>query len=162
MRHRILLGILLIIVVLGTWFGLTNDIRIWPARDTVQYYLFQGWDRIFGRQIGPPGMVQGFVRTPDGQPVPQARVLIASHDGKAYSAESEGSGHFAIPGVPAGEYVPIGSARGYADTVLRHLGLLHVDLPLESMGHYLLVTERTPAVDELFNLTLQFFQQHLH
>lgn len=44
---------------------------------------------------------------------------------------------------------------------LQRIGQPHALHILEGMGHYLLATERTPAVDALFTLTIDFFAEHL-
>lgn len=121
MRRRILLGLGVIGVGLGAWLGLTGNPRVWPIRNTLQYRLLEP-------RVGPFTTIRGTVRTPQGTPIPNARVLVASHQGKPYSAESDAKGEFTIANVPAGEYVPIVGAPGYNDTTVRKWGMLRLGL----------------------------------
>jgi dipeptidyl aminopeptidase/acylaminoacyl peptidase len=58
------------------------------------------------------------------------------------------------------EVVPFTQSQLLSDELDR-LGKPHELAILEGMGHYLLATERTPAIDDLFNTTTMFFDQHL-
>jgi len=56
--------------------------------------------------------------------------------------------------------VPFEQSQLFAEELAR-LGKPHELKILEGMGHYLLEPERTPAVDDLFNTTLSFFEREL-
>ncbi len=58
------------------------------------------------------------------------------------------------------EVVPFTQSQLLADELTR-LGKPHELHILEGMGHYLLATERTPAIDDLFQTTINFFLEHL-
>ncbi|MBV9792254.1 MAG: prolyl oligopeptidase family serine peptidase, partial [Chloroflexi bacterium] len=58
------------------------------------------------------------------------------------------------------EVVPFTQSQLLADE-LQRLGRPHELHILEGMGHYLQATERTPAIDDLFNTTLDFFDRTL-
>jgi dipeptidyl aminopeptidase/acylaminoacyl peptidase len=58
------------------------------------------------------------------------------------------------------EVVPFTQSQLLAGELAR-LGQPHELHILEGMGHYLLATERTPAIDDLFKTTVDFFDQHL-
>jgi pimeloyl-ACP methyl ester carboxylesterase len=58
------------------------------------------------------------------------------------------------------EVVPFTQSQLLADE-LKRLGQPHELHILEGMGHYLLATERTPAIDDLFNTTIDFFTRTL-
>ena len=58
------------------------------------------------------------------------------------------------------EVVPFTQSQMLADELMR-LGKPHELKILEGMGHYLLEPERTPAIDDLFNTTIRFFEREL-
>jgi dipeptidyl aminopeptidase/acylaminoacyl peptidase len=60
----------------------------------------------------------------------------------------------------ADEVVPFTQSQLLADE-LERLGKPHELSIIEGMGHYLLATERTPAIDDLFNTTTDFFDRTL-
>ncbi len=109
------------------WLTLTDDVRVWPLRNTLEYRLWQGWAGLSarlpaamqgGRLPGPPGRVRGTVRDAQGRPLEGARVLVTLRDGTAFDASSGAGGAYLIEGVPAGDYVPVAGAPGYADAQL--------------------------------------------
>ena len=118
-----------LLVALGAlvWLTLTDDVRVWPLRNTLEYRLWQGWAGLSarlpaamqgGRLPGPPGRVRGTVRDAQGRPLEGARVLVTLRDGTAFDASSGAGGAYLIEGVPAGDYVPVAGAPGYADAQL--------------------------------------------
>ena len=52
-----------------------------------------------------------------------ATILVAERDGALHQAGADASGCYRIAGLPAGRYVPIASAPGYADAAVRPWGL---------------------------------------
>lgn len=119
-----MLSVGLFVAVVLLWLGTTNRAEVWPVRNTLQYHVFQRLDRWFGPTPGPKITVRGTVRDAAGAPLANARVLVAGHEGTPYSAESDAQGQFAIANVPAGAYVPVAGAQGYANTALRDVGLM--------------------------------------
>ncbi len=121
-------GALGVAVLLGLlWLATTEDVRVWPARNTLQYKAVTWW---WARAGGPPGeatgdapgvsrgALRGVVRDAQGRPVAGARVLVTQWDGTTYDAPGGGDGSYAIVGLPAGRYIPVAGAAGYADTAL--------------------------------------------
>ncbi len=124
-RNLILGGLGCGLLAAGLWLGLTDNLRIWPVRNTLQYRLFERLPAL-APQPGAPAAVYGTVRDSAGRPIANAMVAVAAHDGTTYSAETDAQGGYTIPGVPAGSYVPAAAAAGYTDTFVRRLGLLRV------------------------------------
>jgi dipeptidyl aminopeptidase/acylaminoacyl peptidase len=58
------------------------------------------------------------------------------------------------------EIVPFTQSQLLADE-LKRLGKRHELHILEGMGHYLLEPKRTPAIDDLFRTTTEFFRREL-
>lgn len=119
MLRRIFLGVVVLLVAVTAWLLTTNDPRIWPYRNGVQYVVYKrlGW---LDQPVGSArGAISGVVRSTGGQPIANARVLVAWHDGTAWSAESDRNGRYTIADVAAGTYTPIAGAPGYADAAIR-------------------------------------------
>jgi hypothetical protein len=90
------------------------------AYNVAEYRLRALWTGWFGeRRTAEPlaGALSGVVRDGEGNPVPDALVLVASVRGQAYHALSDEAGAYLIEGVPSGRYVPIASKWGYDDSV---------------------------------------------
>ena len=127
-RRRFLFALAFGLTVLVCWLAVTDNPRVWPARNTVQYHLVRRWDALVGARSGPPITLRGTVQTADGAPISQAWVLVAGQDGTPYSAETDAAGAFTIRNVPAGAYVPIAGASGYTDRAFRRFGLFRFRL----------------------------------
>jgi hypothetical protein len=130
-RRALLPGALLVVLGSLIWLTLTDDVRVWPLRNTLEYRLWRGWAGLSARLTavlpaavqgerppGPPGRVRGTVRDPQGRPLEGARVLVTLPDGTAFDAGSGAGGAYVIEGVPAGDYLPVAGAPGYADAQL--------------------------------------------
>lgn len=121
MRRRVLLIVVAALALAASYLLTTDSITIWPYRNAAYYYA--------AKQLGalqPPanrarGALGGVVRSPSGQPIAGARVLLSADDGTAFSAESDAQGRYQIADAPAGSYTPVAGAPGYADTTLRTL-----------------------------------------
>ncbi len=61
-------------------------------------------------------MLRGYVHDPFGMPIAGAHLLLAEPDGTTHDATSDASGSYLMTGIPAGFYVPVAGAPGYADT----------------------------------------------
>jgi acetyl esterase/lipase len=68
----------------------------------------------------PPGGLTGVVRY-RGAPVEGAAVVVADRIGNPFAAFSDANGHYHIPGIPPGQYVPAAVAPGFEETVPRDL-----------------------------------------
>jgi pimeloyl-ACP methyl ester carboxylesterase len=107
------------LVVILFWLATTDNIRIWPYRNTLQYYALTGWWQQVGYpQPGEPSTLQGIVRNEQGQPIAGAWVLASRWDGTAYRARSKADGSFTIANIPAGPYRPVAGAIGYENVLL--------------------------------------------
>ena len=144
-RRRLLFALAVGLTALVCWLALTDNPRVWPVRNTVQYHLVRRWDALVGARRGAPITLRGMVQTTDGAPIPQAWVLVAGQDGTPYSTETDAVGAFTIQDVPAGAYVPIAGASGYADRAFRRFGLFRFRLNGQSMLDLRLAPVR-PAV----------------
>ena len=103
----------------------TDDDRIWPYRNTLQYHLLRAWPALVPADSAEgAGAVVGTVRDPRGQPVAYARVLVAEPDGTPWAAEADEAGRYRIADVPNGRYVVVAAAQGYENLAVRRLGLL--------------------------------------
>ncbi len=118
-KRYLALGVLGIVALALSWLATTDNLAIWPYRNTLQYYTLTRWWQWSGYpQPGQPGMIQGIVRDEQGQPVAGAWVLASRWDGTAYSARSGSDGRYTISNVPAGQYRPVAGAIGYDDVLL--------------------------------------------
>lgn len=123
-RRTIIIAISAILAVVIGYLLLSTDPRIWPYRNTLQYYVLRKWWAVVpGSQAVGAGVLAGLVRDPRGNPVYQARVLVARRDGMAWSGEADARGSYRITNVPAGNYVPVAGAPGFDDLAVRRAGL---------------------------------------
>ena len=113
----------LVLVYLAT----TNNNNVWPYRNTLQYYVVDWWSSLVGMREGAPGTLAGTVRDAGGAPVAGARVLVAGADGTPYGAEADARGRYSID-APAGRYVPMAGAPGFANTAVRRWGIGRVGI----------------------------------
>ncbi len=103
----------------------TDDDRIWPYRNTLQYHLLRAWPALVPSDgVERTGAIVGTVRDPQGQPVAYARVLVAEPDGTPWAAEADEAGHYRIADVPSGRYVVVAAAQGFENLAVRRLGML--------------------------------------
>lgn len=74
----------------------------------------------------PHGGLAGQVLA-NGRPVAGATVLVAERSGTPHTARTDRQGHYQIPAVPAGQYVPAAVAPGYEELALADaLGIPYV------------------------------------
>ena len=113
-RWYIVIG--LILVVTAGWLLTTDNLNVWPVRNTLQYQILRAWWGLVGEpKPGQPGTLQGTVYDSRGQPIIDAWVLVSRWNGEAYHAHSDKNGHYVIPSVPADTYRPVAGAPGYQD-----------------------------------------------
>lgn len=100
------------------WLATTDNVAIWPVRNTLQYHALKWWWAQAGRpEPGRPGRLAGTVRDSAGQPVAGAWVLVSAWDGTTYTTRSDENGLYELAGVPAGRYRPVAGKPGY-DSVM--------------------------------------------
>lgn len=118
--YRRLGGISLGLLLLGAvWFATTDNVNIWPIRNTLKYHFLTGWWDLVGRPApGDPGTLQGIVRNPQNESISGAWVLVSTWNGVTYTAYSDQAGQYTIPDIPAGSYKPVATAPGYQNTML--------------------------------------------
>jgi hypothetical protein len=112
----VLLLVVFVLIVLAT----TDDAAVWPVRNTLVYKLGRWWRAQVG-EAGPTALAElyGCVRSDEGTVLPDATVLLSEHDGTIHQAAIGAGGCYRIAGIPAGLYVPIASAPGYTDGMIR-------------------------------------------
>jgi pimeloyl-ACP methyl ester carboxylesterase len=112
----VLLAVVLALVFLAT----TDNPAIWPARNMSSYRLTRWWEaRVGAGQPAGAAVLSGCIRSDTGAPLPGAAVLLSERDGALHQALADASGCYHIAGLPAGAYVPIASATGYAGAAIR-------------------------------------------
>jgi pimeloyl-ACP methyl ester carboxylesterase len=141
-------GLLLAVALL--WLATTEDTRVWPARNTLQYRVVTAW----WERVGEPGSegagtLMGTVRDAVGQPIEGARVLVTRWDGTSFSARSGPDGSYRIPDIPAGRYRPVAGAPGYEDRVL---GEVRVTSDAETAADVTLAVATPRAIPPAMNL----------
>ena len=123
--RRAWLPITLMIVVFALAFLATTDnVAVWPVRNTLVYRATRWWESRMG-PVRPNGVgaLHGCLHGDRGEPLPGATVLLAERDGTVHQATADTSGCYQVAGLPAGSYVPVASAQGYDDIVVRPWGL---------------------------------------
>jgi pimeloyl-ACP methyl ester carboxylesterase len=120
MLRRWLLIITMLLALLAGYALFTNDARVVPYRNTAQYWALRWLGMLDSASSAARGTLHGTVRTPLGQPIRNATVLLPQIDGTAWSAETDGAGRYMLA-VPPGSYVPVAGAPGYDDAAIHTL-----------------------------------------
>lgn len=108
-----------ILAIVLIWLITTDSTTVWPIRNTLQYHLLTWWwGQVGYPEEHQPGVLRGTVRNEQGEPVAQAWVLVSRWDGTTYKARSGEDGSFSVADVPAGRYLPVAGAPGYASVQL--------------------------------------------
>lgn len=148
-------AVAVILVITLLWLATTDNLSVWPIRNTLQYRaLTWWWERTGFPNPGVPGTLRGMVRDSQGQPVAGAWVLAAWWDGTTYSARSEADGSFTIPDLPAGQYRPVAGAPGYEDVQLGGWGWVTINAGAETVVDVTLPNELQGTLTPGTNLTL--------
>lgn len=109
------LGILLLALLL--WLAVTDNIAVWPARNTIEYHVTRSWWNLVGEpQRNHTGSIIGRVADIMGRPLAQAVVLIAEWDGRTHSAITDEQGNYRIDDIPVGFYRVAAGAPGFDST----------------------------------------------
>ncbi len=149
-RWLLILGVGLGVGLL--WLATSQNPRIWPVRNTLEYHALQRWWAVVGLpQQGGAGVLRGTVTDRAGQPIAGAEVLLARWDGTTYHARSAASGSYRIEGIAAGRYRPVVGAVGFADQTL---GGVRVWAGRETVATVRLATEPPRALPPVEGLAL--------
>lgn len=119
MLRRSAIGLGMMLLLAGTLFFTSTSPRIWPYRNTLQYLLRKQFGTVQLPSDAARGSLQGVVRSTWGRPIAGATVLVSGPDGTAFVGETDAAGRYQIPNVPAGSYIPVAGAPGFADLTLR-------------------------------------------
>jgi acetyl esterase/lipase len=116
------------LIWLGLYGATTDNIHVWPVRNTALYHLSHWWAARFGPSVASgSGSLSGCVRSTAGAPIAAAGVLVSEPDGAVHQAATGSDGCYRLDSLPAGRYVPLISAIGYRDLLIEPLGLpLHI------------------------------------
>ena len=120
------LGAALAGLLLLVWFARTDDVRVWPVRNTLVYRAVTAYWGLAGPpQYGEVGTVTGVVRDPHGTPIQGARVALTAWDGTAYHGRTGVNGAYLIENVPTGpRYSAVAGAAGHADASLGRVSVI--------------------------------------
>ena len=116
--------LLCVIGALFLWGATTDNLAVWPVRNTLDYHMMRAWHSFFGEpDRNRTGYLQGKVISETDAPVPGASVVIAEWDGKVHLATSGADGIFRMEDVPQGFYrlsaVAPGFDPGQSEGILR-------------------------------------------
>lgn len=144
-------GVLLLAAALF-WLATTDNLSVWPYRNTFQYHaLTWWWERVGYPQPGAPGALRGVVRDTQGQPIAGAWVLVSWWNGTTYSARSEADGSYLISGVAAGQYRPVAGAPAFDD--IQYGGWVTVQAGTDTIADITLPVAPIRTVDQGQNLS---------
>jgi pimeloyl-ACP methyl ester carboxylesterase len=120
MLKRLLFTIAVVLALIAGYVLFTDNTRVVPYRNTVQYWALRRLGALDGDAGAARGTLHGMVRSPAGQPIPHATVLLPQIDGTAWSAETDTEGRYTLD-APPGSYVPVAGAPGWEDTSVHTL-----------------------------------------
>jgi len=119
MKRRLALTFIFVSTLFIIWLFITQDNRVWPIRNTVQYSVMKAWWSYNGYPTSEgSGTWRGTVKNQDGTPVAGARILVTRWDGTAWSTRSESDGTFVLDEMDVGAYRPVIGAPGYESVQL--------------------------------------------
>ncbi len=147
-KNWLILSLLVILALTVMWLMTTNNLKVWPVRNALQYYVVTWWwDQVGQPAEAAPGTLQGTVRAVQGQPIAQAWVLISRWDGTTFSARSDDHGRYVISNVPAGTYRPVAGAAGYESVELGGFtGRVEIEAGADTLADVVLPPAATPAL----------------
>ncbi|HEY84466.1 MAG TPA: prolyl oligopeptidase family serine peptidase [Chloroflexi bacterium] len=142
-KHWLLITVIILTAALF-WFLTTDNVKVWPLRNTLQYHLLTRWWGLAGEpQSGQTGVLSGNIHNEAKQPIAGAWVLLSRWDGKTYQTRSASDGSYTINGVPAGRYMPVFAAPGYAKMTV---GRVKIDEGEENSLNITLTAQTPPQV----------------
>lgn len=118
-------GATLILLLIGVgWLLTTNNVQVFPARNTLQYYLLHQWWDVMGYpESSGSGDLAGTLQDELAQPIANAVVLATRWDGTAFHTRTDALGHYSLAEIPGGYYAVVTGANGYRATVLDTLNI---------------------------------------
>jgi pimeloyl-ACP methyl ester carboxylesterase len=147
-----MLAVLLSCIGIG-YVTTTDNPRIVPYRNTVQYYVLNSLDMIHPPEDQSGGRLTGVVRSPWEQPIPHATVLLPAIDGTVFTAESDAAGRYAID-APVGRYVPVAGAPSFADISLHTLVGIGIEVDRTTPLDVTLTPSQTPSISAPTNVQI--------
>lgn len=117
------LFILITLLITLIFAATTKESSIMAIRNTWAYQLMK-WRAVptSTLQPAPSGELYGCIRDAQRQPIAGAQVLLSEHTGVIHQATADTSGCYRVA-APAGLYVPVASAPGYDDALIRPWGM---------------------------------------
>ena len=121
---RILRWLGIVFFALILWLAVTDNIAVWPARNTVEYHVVRSWWNLVGEpQRSHTGSIAGRITDRMGRPIAQAVVVVSEWDGNIHKGFTDEQGNYRIDTVPVGFYRVAASAAGFesaqSDGILR-------------------------------------------
>ena len=114
MKRRLALIFISVSTLFIIWLLITEDNRVWPIRNTVQYGVMKAWWNYNGYPTSEgSGTWRGRVKNQDGTPIADARLLVTRWDGTSWSTRTQLDGTFALDDIAVGAYRPVVGAPGY-------------------------------------------------
>ncbi len=114
---RKLLGIIVGLLAIGLiWFATTDNVAIWPIRNTLRYQ-FDQW-RADGQMHTPQPAdhrIAGCISDVHQQPIVGAIVAVSERDGRLHRASSDNQGCYTLANLPANDYQLLVTASSYGD-----------------------------------------------
>ncbi len=124
LKKRTFLTIGLVAIIILLWLAITNNPRIWPVRNVLQYRAIMWWHGDSGPAVAAEtGALSGMVMADRQRPVANAWVLVSRRDGQTYRALSNADGTFRIEDIPAGSYRPVAGAPEFENVELTTVAL---------------------------------------
>lgn len=120
MRKRLLLIIVALLALATGYILFTDNTGVVPYRNTAEYWTLRRLGALNPHTGTARGTLHGTVRSPEGQPIAYATVLLPQIDGTAWSAETGADGSYTLA-APPGKYVPVAGAPGWDDTAIHTL-----------------------------------------
>lgn len=115
---------LILLLVGGGWLLSTNNVQVFPVRNTLQYYLLHNWWRVMGYPDNAgEGILTGTIESDTNQPMANTVVLATRWDGTAFHTRTDAQGKYTLPTLPGGYYAVVTGAHGYTPVVMDTLNI---------------------------------------
>ena len=112
--RNFLRGICILLGAMNCWGAVTDNVLVWPVRNTLEYHAARSWWNLIGEpERNHHGAIEGMVSDAAGTPIVQAAVLVSEWDGRVHSGLTDQNGRYRIEHVPVGFYRLAAVAPGY-------------------------------------------------